>query len=499
MVSLSKSVLSSIYVSLLASSVNALIPIEIVGKRFIKPAPKEGDEGEVFFIKGVDYMPGGASGYSSNSKSDVLSDADACMRDAYLLQKLGANTIRIYSINPDVNHDECMSIFNSAGIYVILDVNSSDSGEYLDRENPSSTYNGQYLENVFKRIEAFKNFPNLLGFFAGNEVINDQGNSVKNAPPYVRAVQRDMKQYIAKHADRAIPVGYSAAEIDDLRAATYEYFQCNIDGDEKDESKSDFYGVNSYSWCSGSSDWGSSGYSKVNSTFQDSSIPVFFSEYGCNKITPRTFDEVSEGVYSGLIDTLSGGLIYEFSEEANHYGLVDLGTDGSATLQDDFDNLQSQYNKTDIPDISESDVEDPTLSTCNSTKIQSLYKGFGNFTLPDQPDEVSDMIDNGLNSTNVGKLVEFDNSPSNYTITDADGNEITDASISINPTATINEQQTTAVPTEASTTKSASATANAASSSSSSHSSSKGAAAGNFEINAGGLMFMMGVGIAALL
>lgn len=67
---------------------------------------------------------------------------------------------------------------------MILDVNSPLSGGSLDRTNPSSTYNSVYYEQVFGVIEAFKNFPNTLGFFAGNEVINEQ--SVYEAPAYVR-------------------------------------------------------------------------------------------------------------------------------------------------------------------------------------------------------------------------------------------------------------------------------------------------------------------------
>lgn len=90
----------------------------------------------------------------------------------------------MYNLSPNVDHSKCASIFNGAGIYMILDVNSPLSGGSLDRTNPSSTYNSVYYEQVFGVIEAFKNFPNTLGFFAGNEVINEQ--SVYEAPAYVR-------------------------------------------------------------------------------------------------------------------------------------------------------------------------------------------------------------------------------------------------------------------------------------------------------------------------
>jgi hypothetical protein len=37
------------------------------------------------------------------------------LRDAALMQVLGVNAIRVYNLDPDVNHDECASIFNAVG------------------------------------------------------------------------------------------------------------------------------------------------------------------------------------------------------------------------------------------------------------------------------------------------------------------------------------------------------------------------------------------------
>ena len=94
------------------------------------------------------------------------------------------NTIRVYNLAPSLNHDKCASVFNAAGIYMILDVNSPLTGGYLDRTDPQSTYNPTYFNQVFGVIEAFKNYPNTLAFFAGNEVINE--DSVKSVPAYIR-------------------------------------------------------------------------------------------------------------------------------------------------------------------------------------------------------------------------------------------------------------------------------------------------------------------------
>lgn len=159
-------ILSLLAVAQLSLVVQAILPIQIKSYRFIKGATSKNDpdENSAYFVKGVDYQPGGSSAYNADSDDDLFSDPSVFARDAFVFQQMGINTVRIYSLNPDVNHDECMTIFNDAGIYVILDVNSGNYGENLDRANPSGTYDGLYLTRVFKFIDAFKNYPNVLGF-----------------------------------------------------------------------------------------------------------------------------------------------------------------------------------------------------------------------------------------------------------------------------------------------------------------------------------------------
>lgn len=72
----------------------ALLPVSVKDNMFVDY------NGNPFVVVGVDYQPGGSSGYSNSASSDVLSDEDTCLRDAYLLQQLGVNTIRV-----------CVSIF----------------------------------------------------------------------------------------------------------------------------------------------------------------------------------------------------------------------------------------------------------------------------------------------------------------------------------------------------------------------------------------------------
>ena len=139
--------------------------------------------------------------------------------------------MRIYSIDPTLNHDVCMSYLAAAGIYLILDVNSPIVGQHLNRYEPWTTYTETYLypplsiivdvtrQHVFAVIEAFKGYHNLLALFAGNEVVNDEP-SASVSPRYVKAVVRDIKNYIAARVARPIPIGYSAA--DDLKVNQVE-------------------------------------------------------------------------------------------------------------------------------------------------------------------------------------------------------------------------------------------------------------------------------------
>ena len=120
------------------------------------------------------YQPGGSSGFKPDSGIDPLSNGTQCLRDAALMQMLGINAIRVYNVDPDLNHDMCASIFNAVGIYMIIDVNSPLGGESLvPGEQLEGSYNAGYLQHIFSVVEAFHDYQNVLGFFSGNEDMND--------------------------------------------------------------------------------------------------------------------------------------------------------------------------------------------------------------------------------------------------------------------------------------------------------------------------------------
>lgn len=115
---------------------------------------------------------------------------------------------------------------------------------------------------------------------------------------------------MAKHSSRQIPVGYSAAVVKELLEDTWQYLQCQIE-DGNDNSRADFFGLNTYGWCGSEATFQSSGYEELVGWFSNTSIPVFFSEYGCNEFMPRTFDEVATLYGPQMAPVFSGGLIYE--------------------------------------------------------------------------------------------------------------------------------------------------------------------------------------------
>lgn len=313
----------------LAASILALDPVEVKGNAlYVK------DSSSRFYIRGVDYQPGGSS-----NLEDPLADPKTCERDIPAFKDLGINTVRVYSFDNTADHDECMSQLADAGIYVLLDVNIPEAS--ISRSDASCSYNTMYLEEVFASVNAMAKYDNTLGFFAGNEVINDKPSS--SAAPYVKAVVRDMKNFIKNTGLRAIPVGYSAADVDELRLQTAEYFNCGDD----EMARVDMFGFNDYSWC-GDSSFTTSGYDNKVQQFQNYTVPLFFSEFGCNRVSPRPFTEVAALYSTKMSAVFSGGLVYEYSEETSNYGLVEIDGD-SVTKNDDFANLKKAYAATSNP------------------------------------------------------------------------------------------------------------------------------------------------------
>ncbi|GAB7337747.1 hypothetical protein MBLNU457_g3022t3 [Dothideomycetes sp. NU457] len=375
--------------------------------------------GDRFYIIGVDYQPGGSSGFSATA--DPLSDGSVCLRDAILMQQLGVNTIRVYNLDANLDHNECASIFDAAGIYMLIDVNNPLYGNSLDRADPASTYNAEYMQHIFGVVEAFAPYPNTLGFFGGNEIINQ--NSSADAPAYIRAVVRDMREYI-HYNTRPVPVGYSAADVQSLLEDTWQYLSCDLANSTY--SKIDFFGLNDYEWC-GDATYTSAGYDKLAAMFGSASIPVFFSEYGCNQVEPRTFTNVPV-LYGPEMSALSGGLVYEYSQGTNDFGLVVINSSSEITLIGDYNNLQQELAGIDLSSLKNvNKTLQSNIPTSCSPSLITDGAMINTFDIPARPSGVDAIVSSGLPSPNRGSLVVFNsnnNTQEPATVYNVSGNQI---------------------------------------------------------------------------
>jgi hypothetical protein len=288
---------------------------------------------ERFYLRGIDYQPGGAS-----ANEDPLADPKICKRDIKYFKELGVNVIRVYAVDNKADHDECMKALDDAGIYLVLDVNNPKYS--INRATPGPSYNAAYIQSVLATVEMFAQYENTLAFFSGNEVMNDEKDTDKSAP-YVKAITRDMRNYIKARKLRKIPVGYSAADVASNRMQTAHYMNCG-----SDEVRSDFFAFNDYSWCN--SDFKTSGWDVKVKNFTDYGIPIFLSEYGCIESRPRKFEEIKPMMDSDMSSVYSGGLMYEYSLEDNDYGIVKI-KGNSVQTEDEFDLFKSALSKYPAP------------------------------------------------------------------------------------------------------------------------------------------------------
>lgn len=157
-----------------------------------------------------------------------------------------------------------------------------------------------------------------------------------------------------------------------------------------------------------------SGYDILIKDYQDYTKPIFFSEYGCNEVMPRKFQEV-EAIYSKeMTGVFSGGLVYEFHQEENNYGLIEYDAEGNVHLRQDFvalkeafSNLAVSYDSSLIEKesggSSGSGLFKSSKVSTTSTDCEPLYDNI--VTQAEVPDlqEVRSLVNTGI----VGKKGRF--------------------------------------------------------------------------------------------
>ncbi|CEJ92515.1 hypothetical protein VHEMI08165 [[Torrubiella] hemipterigena] len=304
--------------------------ISIKGSKFFYP------NGTQFFMKGVAYQQGvgqAGSGATADGSSylDPLADEARCKNDIPLLASLGTNVIRTYAIDPTKDHSACMKLLQDNNIYIVSDL--SEPTTSINRDDPS------WDVTLYKRytsvVDTLSQYPNVIGFFAGNEVANQLNNTASSA--FVKAAVRDTKAYIkAKKYRTSLGVGYAANDDQDIVENLADYFNC---GDAS--SAIDFFGYNIYSWCGSTATYEAAGYNRIMNFFQNYSVPVFFAEYGCNKpdgAAGRTWTDTAALYSANMSKVFSGGIVYEFFQEDNDYGLYKAAGSSGSKLKD-FDPL----------------------------------------------------------------------------------------------------------------------------------------------------------------
>ena len=158
------------------------------------------------------------------------------------MAKLRTNVIRVYAVDPTLDHSACMNLLQQYNMYIVADL--SEPGISINRDNPM--WNDQIYNRYTSVIDMFAPYSNVIGFFAGNEVSNSLNNTKASA--FVRAAVRDMKAYISAKQYRQMYVGYATSDDANIRENMANYFNC---GDKA--SAIDFWGYNIYSWCGDSS------------------------------------------------------------------------------------------------------------------------------------------------------------------------------------------------------------------------------------------------------
>ncbi|KAL9113708.1 MAG: hypothetical protein Q9227_002153 [Pyrenula ochraceoflavens] len=335
-----------------AITVHSIPTISAVGSKFFT------SDGQQWYMKGVAYQP---------SDDDPIANPEQCKRDVALMKEIGVNSIRVYHVDPKQDHRECMSALEDAGIYLLVDLDTYPTyihpvsnllvqlqhvfphfGMLEDVDDPQDKpdWNKTGFEAYQAVLDEFQKFDNTAAVFVGNEVLDQASQAA--AAPYVLAAARDVKKYRDQKRYRNIPVGYSGADIAQLRPMLQNYFACRPDPQER----MDFFALNSYEWCGPYQTYTGSGYVGLQALSANYSIPIFFSETGCMTNPPRNFADQTAIFGPDMVNTWSGSIIYEWTEAANHYGLVNYGNSndgqypagGNPTpMTPDFTNLKSQW------------------------------------------------------------------------------------------------------------------------------------------------------------
>lgn len=302
------------------------MPLQLVGKKFFKST-----DGSYMPLKGIDYYPRPNAGtYTATNSVDFFTEdfAHIWQRDIANFKNLNINAVRIYAVNPGLNHDAFMCALKEAGIYVIVGL----AADCLDCAITPESAPGCYPEHLKERgefiINAFARYDNVIGFDAGNEISISTGSETINGPCQKQFI-RDMRQFIQtctkQGTMRHIPIGLAAA--DGQRDVKALYYNCR--GNASDElENAEYLGMNVYLHCTGglTSIDQMVGFTTLLSDFTSFSlnIPVILTEFGCINPSFPTLEDYNaqrdflqiDAIFDPSYETeFAGGFVFEYNTE----------------------------------------------------------------------------------------------------------------------------------------------------------------------------------------
>lgn len=314
--------------------------------------------------KGSDCVAGTPKHKTLEYTADVAADEheEEFTEALAAIAKLGANTVRLYNIDPALSHAKFMYKAAEFGIYVMVPLTRKDWGflpafpspDCYEKVLDNYGHVGVNLLTSAKMIvKEFSNYTNTLMFVVANELpVNDKNGYA--AFPCVKALTRDIHHYQATCAAsmRRVPLLYADQDIGQPdRLTVARYMTC---AQQSAEDAVDAYGLNVYSWCDdhylddhGMPSFRYSPYQAILDDFGQMDKPLLFTEFGCNTgqfetLCPypkgRTWPDVPY-MFREMDEVLSGAVAFEYSQEKNQFGIV--LTPGFLEGQDELRELPS--------------------------------------------------------------------------------------------------------------------------------------------------------------
>lgn len=278
------------FVFLLMQYVNSLNPIVADGNMLFDAVTNER-----FFVKGLGYY---MNIFDLQTDNNELTDIDVCREHVQLIKDTGVNLIRFYYMNHTKNHDECMQLLEKENIYIALDLDGTNRPANLERH-----YDTDVLDRYMKTIDVFDKYDNVAFYLLGENTRFTFHNPEEIA--FFKASIRDTKAYI-KTKKHQVLVGY--VSLDDKKDQDWKetdaYFNCG-----SAEERPDFIGLNTDTWCNDYDE--TSDNNKFVEKYQRYGIPIFMSNFRCNKI-----DLILASKFQTLLNTMdsvfSGGIAKGF-------------------------------------------------------------------------------------------------------------------------------------------------------------------------------------------